>query len=52
MSDYTITATIHVTSDIDRAQLQSLVEQGVKELSGIASRYGATITESSATVEN
>jgi len=51
MTDYTVTATIRVSSDADRAGLQALVDQGLRELSGIASRYGATITDSSATVE-
>jgi hypothetical protein len=51
MTDYTVNATIKVSSDADRAQVQSLLDQGLKELGPIASRYGFTITDSSATVE-
>jgi hypothetical protein len=52
MTDYTVTAKITVSgSDTDRAKIQSAVDAGLKELNGIATRYGFTITDSSATVE-
>jgi hypothetical protein len=52
MTDYTVNATITVSSgEGDRARIQAAVDAGLKELNGIASRYGFTITESSATVE-
>jgi len=51
MTDYTVTATLKVSTDADRARVQSLLDQGVKELPGIASRYGFTITDTSISVE-
>ena len=51
MTDYTVTGTITVSgSDDDRARIQAAVDAGLKELNGIASRYGFTITDSNATV--
>jgi hypothetical protein len=52
MTDYTVHATITVSgSDDDRAKIQAAVDAGLKELTGIATRYGFTITDSSASVE-
>lgn len=51
MSDYTVTATRRVQTDADRARVQALLDQGLQELPGIASRYGFTITDSTVTVE-
>ena len=51
MSNYTVTATIRVSSDSDRAKIQSLAEQGLRELAGVASRYGITLEETSITVD-
>lgn len=50
MTDYIVTATITV-SGADRAQLQSTLDAGTKELPGLASRYGVTITDVSATID-
>jgi hypothetical protein len=52
MTDYTVNAKITVSGgDDDRAKIQAAVDAGLKELNGIASRYGFTITDSSATVD-
>ncbi len=52
MTEYTVNAKITVSGgDDDRAKIQDAVDAGLKELNGIASRYGFTITDSSATVE-
>ncbi len=51
MSDYTVTATLNVTTDADRAQVESLLNQGLKELGPIASRYGFTLRDSNVSVE-
>jgi hypothetical protein len=51
MTDYTVTATLHVETSADRDRVQSLLDQGLRELSSIAGRYGVTITDSSARVE-
>jgi len=51
MTDYTVTATINVTSELERSRLESLVNQGLKELKGIAPRYGVEVVGGSATVE-
>jgi len=46
MTDYTVTATLDVTTSLDRERLQALLDQGARELVGIATRYGITITDS------
>ena len=52
MTDYTVTAKITVSgAGTDRAKIQAAADAGLKELDGIASRYGFTITDSSASVE-
>jgi hypothetical protein len=52
MTDYIVNAKITVSGgDDDRAKIQDAVDAGLKELNGIASRYGFTITDSSANVE-
>jgi hypothetical protein len=51
MSDYTVTVTLQVSSDADRDRLKSLLDSGLRELPGIASRYGATVTGSSVSIE-
>lgn len=52
MTDYTVHATLTVSGDgVDRAKIQQALDAGLKELPGIASRYGFTITDSSATVD-
>ena len=46
MTDYTVNAKITVSGgDDDRAKIQDAVDAGLRELNGIASRYGFTITE-------
>lgn len=53
MTDYNVKATITVSgADTDRAKIQAAVDAGLKELNSVASRYGFTITDSSATVES
>ncbi len=52
MTDYTVRATITVSGDtVDRATIQGALDAGLKELPGIASRYGFTITDARADVE-
>lgn len=51
VADYTVTATFRVTTAADRERLQSLLDQGLRELPAIASRYGFTITDGSARVD-
>jgi hypothetical protein len=50
MTDYIVTARITV-SGADRAQLQSTLDAGAKELPGLAARYGVTITDVQASVD-
>ena len=52
MTDYTVRATLTVSGDnIDRAKIQSLLDSGLKELPGVASRYGITITDADASID-
>ena len=52
MTDYTVRATLTVSGDAaDRAKIQAALDAGLKELPGIASRYGFTITDASATID-
>lgn len=52
MTDYTVTATVTVSgSEGDRAKIEAAVQAGLKELPAVASRYGFTVTDSSASVE-
>jgi hypothetical protein len=52
MTDYTVNANLTVRGgSIDRDRLQTLLDAGLAELPGIASRYGITIVTSEATVE-
>ncbi|MGN6325349.1 hypothetical protein [Pseudolysinimonas sp.] len=51
MPDCTVIATFQVTTEADRAQVQALLDQGLRELAPIASRYGVTIRDGSATIE-
>jgi hypothetical protein len=51
MTDYTVNATITVSgSEGDLAKIEAAVDAGLKELPGIATRYGFTVTDSNATV--
>jgi|GEM_PF-2275285 len=53
MSEYTVRATLTVSGDtVDRSTVQSALDAGLKELPGLAARYGFTITDASATVED
>ncbi len=52
MTDYTVNATLRITSEADRARLELLLDQGLRELANISARYGVVITESSAAVES
>ena len=52
MTEYTVHATITVSGEeSDRAKIQAGVDAGLKELPGVASRYGFTITDATATVD-
>lgn len=51
MTDYIVRATVTVSGDIDRAMIQSTLDAGLKELPGLASRYGITVTDASATID-
>jgi hypothetical protein len=51
MTDYTVTAVLKVQTDADKERVQALLDQGVKELPGVASRYGVTVTDTKLTVE-
>jgi hypothetical protein len=52
MTDFIVTATITVSADaLDRPKIQAGVDAGLKELPGVASRYGFTVTDASATVD-
>lgn len=53
MSDYTVRATLTVSGDtVDRETVQAALDAGLKELPGLAARYGFTITDASATVDD
>lgn len=52
MTTYTVHATITVEGDAaDRAKIQAGLDAGLKELPAVASRYGFTITDASATID-
>ena len=52
MTDYTVHATLTVSGDsVDRASIQRALDAGLKELPGVASRYGFTITDARADIE-
>jgi hypothetical protein len=52
MTEFTVHATITVEGDsADRARIQSGLDAGLKELPGIASRYGFTVTDATATID-
>ncbi len=52
MTEFTVHATITVEGDsADRARIQAGLDAGLKELPGVASRYGFTITDASATID-
>jgi len=49
MTDYTVRATLTVSGDsVDRAKIQQALDAGLKELPGVASQYGFTITNATA----
>lgn len=53
MTDYTVRATLTVSgAESDRAKIQAALDAGLKELPGVASRYGFTITDASATIDD
>ena len=53
MSEYTIRATITVTGgEADRAKIQAGLDAGLRELPGVASRYGFTITDAHAEIDD
>lgn len=53
MADYTVHATLTVSGDaVDRAAIQSALDAGLRELPGLAARYGFTVSDASATIED
>lgn len=52
MTDYIVRATLTVSGDsVDRATIQQALDAGLKELPGVAARYGFTITDATADIE-
>lgn len=52
MTDYIVRATLTVSGDdADRAKIEAGLDAGLKELPGVASRYGFTVTEATATID-
>ena len=53
MTDYTVRATLTVSGDAaDRAKIQAGLDAGLKELPDIAARYGFTITDAHAEIDD
>ena len=53
MTDYIVRATLTVSGgDADRAKIQAALDAGLKELPSLASRYGFTVTDATATVDD
>ena len=53
MSEYTVRATLTVTGDeADRAKIQAGLDAGLKELPAVAARYGFTISDARAEIED
>jgi hypothetical protein len=51
MTDYTVHATLTVSGDaIDKSTIQAALDAGLKELPGLAARYGFTVSDASATI--
>ena len=52
MTDYIVRATLTVSGDAaDRAKIQAGLDAGLKELPGVAARYGFTVTDATATID-
>ena len=52
MTDYIVRATLTVSGDAgDREKIQAGLDAGLKELPGVASRYGFTVTDATATID-
>ena len=53
MTDHTVHVTLTVSGDaIDKATIQSAVDAGLRELPGLAARYGFTVSDASATIDD
>jgi hypothetical protein len=53
MTDYTVHATLTVSGEaIDKAAIQAAVDAGLRELPGVAARYGFTVSDARATVDD
>ena len=51
MTDFIVTATLTVTANVlDRPKIKEALDLGLKELPGLASRYGFQIVDSDVTV--
>ncbi len=52
MSEFIVRASLTVSGDsVDRATVEQALDMGLRELPGVASRYGFTITDAKAEVE-
>lgn len=52
MTEYTVHATLTVSGEtVDRATIQQALDLGLRELPGLATRYGFTISDATATLE-
>ena len=52
MTDYTVHVTLTVSGEAtDRATIQSAVDAGLRELPGLAARYGFTVSDASASID-
>ncbi|MGB3909904.1 MAG: hypothetical protein WBL06_05485 [Pseudolysinimonas sp.] len=52
MTEYTVNATLTVSGDAtDKATIQAAVDAGLKELPSVAARYGFTVSDVRATID-
>jgi len=52
MSEFIVRASLRVSADsVDRATVERALDAGLKELPGLAFRYGFTVTDAHAEVE-
>jgi hypothetical protein len=52
MTDYTVHATLTVSGEaVDRATIQAALDAGLRELPSLAARYGFTVSDARATID-
>jgi hypothetical protein len=52
MTDYTVQATLTVGGEaVDRATIQAALDAGLRELPSLAARYGFTVSDARATID-